>query len=72
VRKHQENLEVAKREVTSFVKELCVELHTKFSAVEELSAKVAEQQLLLQAALISKLEAEAAVASVKAEWEAVR
>jgi hypothetical protein len=40
VGKHQENLEAAKSEVTSFVKELCVELHTKCSAVENLSAKL--------------------------------
>jgi hypothetical protein len=50
---------------------VCVELHTK-SAVEELSAKVAEQQLLLQAPLKAKLEAEAAAASVKAKCETQR
>jgi hypothetical protein len=73
VRKPQEKLdEAAKSEVTSFVKELCVEINTKCSVVEKLSAKVAEQQLLLQAALKAKLEAEAAVASIKAECEAVR
>jgi hypothetical protein len=73
VRKHQEHLdEAAKSEVTNFVKELCVELHTKCSAVEELSAKSAEQQSQLQAALKAKLEAETAVASLKAECEALR
>jgi hypothetical protein len=73
VRKHQEELdEATKSEVTSFVKELCVELHTKCNAVEELSAKVAEQQSQLQATLKAKLEAEAEVASVKAECEALR
>jgi hypothetical protein len=45
VREHQEELdEAAKSEVTSFLKELFVELYTKCSAVEELSAKSAEQQ----------------------------
>jgi hypothetical protein len=73
VREHQEELdEATKSEVTSFVKELCVELHTKCNAVEELSAKVAEQQSQLQAALKAKLEAEAEVASVKAECEVLR
>jgi hypothetical protein len=61
VRKHQEELdEATKSEVTSFVKELCVEFHTKCSAIEELSAKGAEQQSQIQAALKAKLEAEAA------------
>jgi hypothetical protein len=58
--------------VTNFVKELRVQRHTKCDAVEELSAKVSEHQLQLQAAVKAKLEAEAIAASVKAECEELR
>jgi hypothetical protein len=78
--KLQGKLEAVGSEVTSFVKDLYVDLHTKCSAVE-LSAKLAEQQIQLQAALEAKVEAEAALASariwykdqlakVQAEWSA--
>jgi hypothetical protein len=65
------------------VENLRVELQAKCSAVEELTAKVTEQQVQLEAALKAKLEAEAAIASAKswykdqltkvqAEWSATQ